>query len=285
MTTFTQTVNEIIAEILQYGFDSQERIRRLTLKLKNAYIASILPEYKLQEMVRKQLTMTFDKLVKQKNLVNPEVQGFTIQRIKPHLRKELDKRIMASADLIKWRREESISNILRQFQGWSTSIPEGGAKSEGARDGANKLKKMTQTERYNQRRISIDQTAKLTSSIRDIVATDTGAIGAFWHSKGEHEKEYDYRKTRLKRSKLTGGFYLIRGSWADQQGLVKGVRSGIKEMYGDGEGVNYTDEMSQPAEEVFCRCNYQYVFSLRKVPEEFLTEKGKNLLQSKKTTN
>jgi len=264
--TFTQTINEIIKEILEFGFDSQERIVRLSKRLKDAYIKSILPEHRLEQIVREQLINTFDKLVKQKNLINPDVKGFTIQSIKPHLRQELDRRILASADLIKFRREESISNILRQFQGWATSIPVGGTQSLEVKKSGDKLKKMTKTERFNQRRISIDQTSKLNANIRSIIATDQGAIAGIWHSKGEHEPNYNARVDHLERAKK---IYIIRDSWADKQGLIKPIWG-------------YTDEITQPAEEVYCRCTYQYIFSLRKLPEDYLTVKGKNALESAK---
>jgi hypothetical protein len=46
------------------------------------------------------------------------------------------------------------------------------------------------------------------------------------------------------------------------------------------KGEGYTDEMSTPGEEVYCRCAYVYIYSLRKLPDEMLTIKGKNLLNS-----
>jgi hypothetical protein len=30
-----------------------------------------------------------------------------------------------------------------------------------------------------------------------------------------------------------------------------------------------------PAEEVFCQCRYKYIFNLRDLPDEMLTDKGR----------
>ena len=54
-----------------------------------------------------------------------------------------------------------------------------------------------------------------------------------------------------------------RGSWADKTGDVKGT---------------YTDEITQPAEEINCRCGYVVVYALRGVPANMLTAKGKEML-------
>ena len=62
----------------------------------------------------------------------------------------------------------------------------------------------------------------------------------------------------------------MRDSWAHKAGLVKPGKNG------------YTDEIEQPAELPFCKCSYQYVFSLRSIPAECLTEKGKKALEDAK---
>jgi hypothetical protein len=264
--TFTQTINEIIAEVMKYGFDTEQRLKNLTFKLKIAFIKSTKSELELQGQIREQLGKTFNKLLNQKNLVHPEVKSFTLQSIKPKLRAELEKRILASADLIKYRKEESTARVLKDFQGWMTSVPKGGTKSPAVKKQGNKLKKLTQTENYYQRRISIDQASKLNSAIKEIVAVDEGAIAGIWHSKGEDEPNYDARQDHLERARK---IYIVRDSWADKQGFIKPIWG-------------YTDEITKPAEEVNCRCSYQYIFSLRKLPEDYLTVKGKNALESAK---
>jgi len=46
----------------------------------------------------------------------------------------------------------------------------------------------------------------------------------------------------------------------------------------------YTDEITTPGEEVFCRCFYRWIYNLRDLPKDMLTIKGKEqlaLLQEK----
>ena len=40
----------------------------------------------------------------------------------------------------------------------------------------------------------------------------------------------------------------------------------------------YTDEIDKPGERVFCRCYYQFVYMLASLPDDMLTEKGREYL-------
>ena len=48
------------------------------------------------------------------------------------------------------------------------------------------------------------------------------------------------------------------------------------------KGAGYTDDMTQPAQEPYCRCWFRYINGLRQLPPEMLTEKGKFALQEVK---
>lgn len=259
--TFTQTINSIIKEVMKFGFDTEQRVKNLRSKLTFAFLKSVKSEQVLQEDVRIQLTKTFDKLVPK---ASPSLDGYTLQHLKPKLQLELEKRIIASANLIKWRREESIAKVLKDFEGWMTSVPKGGSKSPKIKDGGEKFKALTQQEKFFQRRIAIDQTAKLTQTVRELVAIDKGAIAGIWRSKGEYEKNYKYRPDHLERARR---IYIVRDSWADKAGFIKPVHG-------------YMDDITKPAEEVYCRCSYIYLYTLRDIPVEYLTAKGKKELQS-----
>ena len=116
---------------------------------------------------------------------------------------------------------------------------------------------------YEHRRVLIDQGHKLVSSVNEVVATDGGAIAAEWHSNWR-EVGYDYRPDHKRRD---GVVYLVRGSWAEKQGFVAKA------------GHLYTDEVTRPAEEPFCRCRYRYIYNLRHLPKECLTKKGAAALE------
>lgn len=108
----------------------------------------------------------------------------------------------------------------------------------------------------------IDQGHKFVSALNDLVATDGGAIAARWSSNWR-QPGYHYRKDHKERD---GEIYLIRGSWAQAKGLVKPGKAG------------YVDQTTRPGEEVYCRCDYVYLYNVSDLPAEMLTEKGKSEL-------
>ena len=162
--------------------------------------------------------------------------------MRPELHAELNRRIAASIDLIKLNRPQAILKTQQRFRGWATSIPPGGTPKEGKA----KLKKVEQKKElrkalaslpFEERRVAIDQSAKLFAAINTTVAVNGGAIGAYWQAHGPHQKGYDGRPAHNARD---GKFFLIRNSWADKVGFVKPNSDG------------YTDEIEQVAELPFC---------------------------------
>jgi hypothetical protein len=116
--------------------------------------------------------------------------------------------------------------------------------------------------KFERRRVEVDQGHKLAANISNIVAVDNGAIAAEWHSHWR-QTHYNFRHSHKERD---GKIYAIRDSWAVKQGLIN-------------KGAGYTDEMTAPGQEVFCRCFMRYITSLRRVPDEMLTEKGREWLK------
>ena len=171
---------------------------------------------------------------------------------------------MASAQLIKLNRQQSIAKTLQRFSGWATSIPAGGSKAVDKPEVRDDLKKALRSLPYEERRVAIDQGHKLVATINDLVAVEGGAIAGEWHS-NFRQPGYDARPDHKERD---GGVYLIRGNWASAQGLVKPGPAG------------WSDSITQPAEEPFCRCQFHYIYSLRRLPEGMLTAKGRAALQT-----
>jgi len=262
--TFFEVLTAGVNDFIEYGFDSQGRVERWVRLLKEAAIAQMIPEHQMQVAMEKSLTAAFTRLVTKGGLVNKHVSRYSIEKLKPSLRAELDRRIMASVNLIKYNRQESISNLLRRFEGWATSIPPGGTDIVNRVKEKQKIKKSLGNVTFEQRRVIIDQTHKLVSNINEIVAMDNGAIGGRWHSHWR-QINYDYRKDHKERDEK---IYVVRGSWADKAGYLD-PKNG------------YTDQITQPGEEVFCRCNYSYIYNLRDM-KDLLTDKGKIALESAK---
>lgn len=257
---FFQVITAAIRDMEEHGFDSVERVRGWVIRLRRAAIESLIPEHKMVEELAKLLTNDYKNLIDFEKILklHQKIDRFTIARVRPQLRAELDRRISASAELIKINREEMIERTIRRFSGWSTSIPIGGSKTVEVKEVKEQMRKALVDLPFTERRVMIDQSHKLTSSLNQILATDGGAIAAIWHSHWR-QSNYNYRKDHKERD---GNVYAIRDSWAIKKGLMK------------AGSVGYTDEITQPGEEVYCRCNYQYLYNLRDLPKEMITQKG-----------
>lgn len=259
--SFRQLLAEAIEELSRTGYISADRLEWWVLTLRRAAEESLGSERFIDEDTRRKLGHIFEKLVEREKIAEyvPGVSRFTLSMVRPDLRAELDRRILASADLIKLHRREAIERTLQRFRGWSTSIPPGGEGVIDKRETQSHIAKSLAQYRFEKRRVDIDQGHKLLSNINEIVATDAGAIAGVWHDHGEHDKGYDARKEHLARS---GRLFLVRDSWAIEQGLV---RRGSRP---------YMDEIERPGQLPFCRCFYRWITSPRRLPDEVLTSRG-----------
>ena len=115
---------------------------------------------------------------------------------------------------------------------------------------------------FEERRVAIDQSAKLVSSISNIVAVDGGAIAVQWNSHWR-DASYNFRPDHKARD---GKVYAIKGNWAIEKGLMKAGPNGYYE----------DDELF--AEAPFCRCFGSYIYAIRRLPDDMLTEKGRQSL-------
>ena len=263
--TYYEVLTAAVADVTEHGYDSEERIAYWAEQIRQAAERSMKSMGEIEEMVREAMFSVYRKQVDMAGVLkyNPGVSAFRLQQIKPELRAELDRRIAASVDLIKVNRPQAIDKTMQRFRGWATSVPKGGSRTVKKRDEKANLRKSLSQLSFEERRVIIDQNAKLFSAINTTVAVNGGAIGGLWKSHVQ-QRGYNGRKDHNARQ---NEFYLIRDSWAHKSGFVKPNKNG------------YTDEIEQPAELPFCKCSYQYVFSLRSVPPECLTEKGKQALE------
>ena len=257
--TFYDTLTAAINDIAEHGYDSAERVAYWTEQIRKAAQASMRTSAQMQEMLRQALSAVYNKFVFKGGALklHPGVGRFTLEKVAPLLRAELDRRIMASASLIKLNREEVMEKTLRRFQGWSTSIPPGGSAEPD---------KGLASLPFVERRVLIDQGRKLGAAINATVAEGGGAIAGIWRS-NFRQPGYDYREDHKERDNQV---YLVRGSWAQERGLVKVGTAG------------YIDDITQPAEEPFCRCRYIYLYHLRQMPDEMITAKGRTELEKVK---
>ena len=251
-----------------HGFDDISRLNGWLRKLRIAAMSYAPSNAEIDGQIRSALSATFERAITPARLqkTHPTLHRFGLEQIKPHLRAELDRRILASAQLIKLNRDQAIEKTLQRFQGWATSLPAGGSDVVDKTEVKADIAKPIRGSSFEVRRVQIDQGHKLISAVNSIIAEQTGAIAAVWRSHGRHDKHYDARPEHLARD---GKVYALRDNWAMQRGLMR---------KGDG----YTDEQTQPGEEPYCRCWYVYLHNLRDLPAQMLTAKGRFALEETK---
>lgn len=256
--TLAETISAAIRYFEEHGYSSADAVDQWAAAIKKAAQSEMVSEKELAQVLTRTLTKDYDRVMTSLKREERKVPQFTLRNVQPKMRAELDRRIMASAQLIKLNREEAIEKTLRRFRGWATSVPVGGSEAVEINPVKQEVKKALKQLPFVERRVLIDQGHKLISSVNEIAAVGNGAIAMRWDSRWR-EAGYDYRQDHKERD---GHVYLIRGSWADERGLVKPI---------DG----YSDELTKPGEEVFCRCKGVYIYSLGKLPSDMLTAKGR----------
>lgn len=259
--TFNQTLADAIRELAETGYQSPERIDYWLSELRRAAESEIGPDWRLDRDVRGKFDALFTRLIERRGIEKyvPGVTRFTIASVRPELRAELDRRIVAAADLIRLHRREAVERTLQRFRGWSTSIPPGGDGTIDKRETRMSIGKSVAQVAFERRRCEVDQGYKLIANVSEIVATDAGAIAGIWHDHGQHDRSYDARKEHLARS---GRIFLVKDSWAIREGLiVRGSRP-------------YMEEIEKPGQLVYCRCWYQFLTSPRRLPDDMLTRRG-----------
>ena len=265
MSAFDIALKDAVDYVAAHGMDDSPQLRMFIQLLRQAGNLSFMSDDQMQSQMMSALTTCFNKAIS-KNQLNKVFSGkvstMTIEKIKPELRTELDRRIMANISLIKLNREQAIDKTMQRFGGWMTSVPVGGSRAIDKKVVIRDIKKSAQQLRYEVRRRNIDQGQKLISSINSVIAIQTNALAAVWHSRWRRPN-YDYREHH---KELDGKVFALRGNWAIEKGFMK-------------RG-NYSDEIKQPGEEIYCSCSFSYIYTLGEVPAELLTAKGRESLNA-----
>lgn len=253
-----EVLTAAINHYVESGWDSQKSLLGWSQRLRVA----AQREAPSDDVARKHLTAIYRRLVIDGGALRDQPPGgpskITLDKIRPDLRKELDRRIFASANLIKLNREQAIERTVQRFQGWVSSIPPDGVSETDKRARKAEIQKSVSDLDFISRRVAIDQGHKLASNVKYVISIQGGAIAFRWHSNWRRPG-YQYRKDHKERDELT---YLVRDSWAIEQGLIKPVNG-------------FYDEITAAGEEVFCSCQAIPVYAPQQLPDEFLTEKGK----------
>jgi hypothetical protein len=260
VSEFQRVLTEAVADISANGYDSAARLEDWLLRLRIAAERDGVSDADVADALKRTLGTTYKRLVDNGGLERSAgVSRFTIERVRPELRAELDRRILASANLIKLNREQMVDKTLQRFSGWATSVPPGGSRAVDRREVKKAVRKALASEPFEVRRVTIDQGHKLAANLNQVVAEGNGAIAIEWKSRWR-EAGYNYRKDHKERD---GHVYALRGNWALEKGLMKPGPDG------------YYDQITSVGEEPFCRCSGVYLFSLRDLPADMVTAKGR----------
>lgn len=258
--TFFDVLTAALQDMMEHGYDGPERLLRWQKLIADAVDRHMGSAYQAEQELREALAAVYRKFVDNGRVLDwhPGVARFTIEKLRPQMRVELDKRILASADLIRLNRERAKAQTLQRFSGWATSIPAGGTTDVNRRVEKVRLRKALKSLPFETRRCLTDQGHKLTASISEVVARDQQAIAVVWHSRWR-QPGYDYREDHRDRDELV---YMLKENWALERGLVKPGPAG------------YYEDVTAVAQEVSCRCYAQWLYSLRSLPADMLTVKG-----------
>lgn len=256
--TLNETLKLAFDYFEEHGFNDEAEVAEWVRKIEKALRESMTPQAEFERMIKQNMNRMFDRSVSHAN-------RFTAQRLGPELRALLDKRIMASVNLIKLNRDEMIGRTLKRFVGWISSVPETERHYFNRRELRAEISKPLRQLPFTERRVMIDQGHKLAANVEAVLAEANGAIAARWQSHYQ-QHGYDYREDHKERD-VGGHVYMIRNSWADKNGLI---------VKGDDP---WSDQITQPGEEVFCRCKFIYLFHLKQLPKNRLTQKGLDALK------
>ena len=263
--SFSDVVTDAVADMTEHGFDDAERLERWISRIRKALERQMASPAQMERKLREALIAIYKRMIDNGGIErqHPGVPRFTIEKVKPHLRAELERRIMASAELIRLNRETVIGKVIRRFVGWASSVPKGGSETVNKRETKGDIRKALTQLPFEERRVLIDQSHKLTASLSEIIAKDGGALAGIWHSHWR-QTGYAYRPDHKDRDLRV---YTVRGNWALVKRLMRVGKDG------------YYDAITGVGEEPFCRCYMEWIYTLSALPAEMLTQKGKDELE------
>jgi hypothetical protein len=282
LADFQRVIKEAVAYFARRGYTSKHDLDSWSGRIEEAARSSFVDPKIAGQMIARHLGSIYnratrripsalDKMHKRfARAMTPEMyfrRVETFPQLQTKMRNELDRRIQAATDLIELQRDEAVTGTLRRFKGWVSSVPQGGTPTPVAEE-IKPYSEDVKTAKFQVNRLNIDQGHKLAASLNATYAEGTGAIAAKWHSNWRENPTrkkggYQWRPDHKDRDQ---GVYTIRNNWAEEKGLMQPGPAG------------YTDQITQPAEEVYCRCYYEYIYNLIDLPQNMLTGKAKKAL-------
>ena len=144
-------------------------------------------------------------------------------------------------------------------------VPMGGCSDKTAKRGVTEIRNTFRDLTKWERLFSTIKAGSFPAAIRRTYDLNGNPLAAIWRyspldEQGEFRNVYSHRH-------LDGRVYCVRNNWAFEKALMNAGPDG------------YIDEIVQPGEDFDCMCAYQWIYSLRDLPEPMLTESGRTELR------
>lgn len=251
---------------------------RLTKKFLTCYRKLIgADEKKLSKLFSSRMKKTYNSYMKDGVFENNRgVKQVSIFKLKPKFRKELNNRIVFSLSLIKTQNKGIMQKLSDRFLNWLNNETIGGNDKSLRETLALSKTQQVQSRHYNF--ILKDQTRKMLTNIDNIIAKDCNAIGFYWKTRRDNRVVGNpiglYPKATNKdvhgnHFKRQGQFYFYKNTWVTKNRLIDTSKI---------EWAEFDDGM--PGEPIGCRCYAENIYDFEDVPEEFLSDKGKEYLEN-----
>ena len=156
---------------------------------------------------------------------------------------------------------EQLSQFDTLVQQFLEQVPSGGTKDKAIKSRIVEIKKALRPLGKWDRLFYVHKAMSFPAEVEFLFSLEGNPLAAIWHynpidEHGDYPKTYDHKN----RDNLV---FAVRGNWAITKGLMK-------------EGANgYLDEISRPSQELGCMCHLQWLYSIRRLPPDMATEKGR----------
>lgn len=220
----------------------------------------------------------YSSFLKNAQIHHKGITKTSLNDLKPKFRKEIEDRVKISFNLMKNQEEELKQKIASRFINWVTIDSKdvrGNTTSKQSLLNFLDFAKENGIAEDHAKFILKDQTRKMIASLDDLVAKENNAIGGIWHNRGDRrvvgnpQGIYPHSETKAHGNHWDreGKFYVFKDSWAYQKGYVKGELYDNLEDGGVGVAIG-------------CRCRLEFIYDLRDVPYENLTQRGRELISA-----
>ena len=277
--------NDPLKSMLELAMEALEQDRRTEMSANTVDKAISTFNRQFQENLRSRMEKQEHMLDKEyRDIFNKHKkvsteQGFNPKDFSAKYLRQINNRVKYSIDLIRDQQSEHQKQIASRFINWfNVNSPE-------MRKNDKKLETYLQGDNTdNHAKFVIDdQSRKLASSFMDISAEHGRAIGMVWLTRqdnkvvgkpgGEYPKGTEKHNNHYVRQ---GKLYLYKDNWWLKHGYIKKTQQ-----------VEYVEDLEDglPGVGIGCRCTRRNIFSLDRIPKEYLgilTEKGKRYLDNKR---